>query len=89
MRGKHVVTYGLPFYAGLGLTEDRLSLAARAGAPSISIRLSLRLTCSIRDTAILRPTFRSPRSTCLELIEKMRQAGVRPYHQGGPLPTLG
>lgn len=29
LRGKHVVTYGSPFYAGWGLTEDRLPIARR------------------------------------------------------------
>lgn len=29
MRGKHVVTYGMPFYSGWGLTEDRQTSARR------------------------------------------------------------
>jgi len=29
MRGKRVVTYGLPFYAGWGLTDDRRSIDRR------------------------------------------------------------
>ncbi|KAG1078961.1 hypothetical protein G6F40_016499 [Rhizopus arrhizus] len=29
LRGKHVVVYGSPFYAGWGLTEDRQTVARR------------------------------------------------------------
>lgn len=29
LRGKHVVTYGLPFYAGWGLTEDKIAAQRR------------------------------------------------------------
>jgi len=29
LRGKHVVTYGLPFYAGWGLTQDRCKVSRR------------------------------------------------------------
>jgi len=29
LRGRHVVTWGAPFYAGWGLTEDRMTIARR------------------------------------------------------------
>lgn len=35
MAGKRVVCFGMPFYAGWGLTDDRLSLARRAARPSL------------------------------------------------------
>src|SRR3546814_2089924 len=31
LRGKHVVTYGQPFYAGWGLTEDKLKTGLATG----------------------------------------------------------
>lgn len=39
MRGRHVVTYGMPFYSGWGLTEDRDMAAATAARRSRRVDL--------------------------------------------------
>lgn len=54
MRGKRVVTYGCPFYAGWGLTEDRYPLARRTRKRSLD-----ELTAA---TLILYPTYVSNRT---------------------------
>lgn len=58
LRGKSVVTYGQPFYAGWGLTEDRdLAEAVRARRDR---RLSLDML--VAGALILYPTYVHPRS---------------------------
>lgn len=49
LRGRKVVTHGLPFYAGWGLTEDRLSTPRRTR--------SLTLDALVAATLILYPTY--------------------------------
>ena len=52
MRGKKVMTYGGPFYAGWGLTEDRLSFERRTR--------SLSLDALVAGTLILYPRYIHP-----------------------------
>jgi capsular polysaccharide export protein len=54
LRGKQVVTYGLPFYAGWGLTKDLLSTVRRCR--------KLSLEQLIAGTLILYPTYVDPES---------------------------
>ena len=54
LRGRKVVTYGLPFYAGLGLTEDRLAWPRP--------RRRLTLDALVAATLILYPRYMDPRT---------------------------
>lgn len=54
MRGRKVVTYGMPFYAGWGLTEDRLTCPRR--------KRILTLDMLVAATLILYPTYVDPKS---------------------------
>ena len=54
LRGKKVVTYGMPFYAGWGLTEDRLECKRRVATHSL---LSL-----VAITLLYYPTYIDPLS---------------------------
>ncbi|OEF51342.1 hypothetical protein A1OW_09850 [Enterovibrio norvegicus] len=58
LRGKRVVTYGLPFYAGWGLTVDKLSCSRR----SRKVTIEELVACSL----ILYPTYLNP-TTGLEI----------------------
>ncbi|AUL48316.1 protein involved in capsular polysaccharide export [Bordetella trematum] len=49
LRGKHVVTYGLPFYAGWGLTEDKIAAQRRTR--------TLTLDELVAGTLLLYPTY--------------------------------
>lgn len=72
LRGKRVTTYGMPFYAGWGLTTDHQT------CPRRTRRLSL--DALIAGTLILYPTYVEPRShqlcnaeTAVTLLEQYRQ----------------
>ncbi len=54
LRGKQVACYGLPFYAGWGLTEDRLQCPRRGR--------KLSLEQLVAATLILYPTYVDPKS---------------------------
>ena len=54
LRGVEVVTYGMPFYAGWGLTRDRLSCERR--------RRKLTLDELVAGALILYPVYVDPRS---------------------------
>ncbi len=71
LRGKEVATYGMPFYAGWGLTDDRLRCARRTR------RLSL--DALVAATLLLYPTYVDPHSgqlchaeTAVSLLEQQR-----------------
>ncbi|GGO79527.1 hypothetical protein GCM10011348_14020 [Marinobacterium nitratireducens] len=76
LRGLKVVTYGLPFYAGWGLTEDRLHCARRARVRSLDELVAA--------TLILYPVYVDPESgdpvnaeTAVELLVRAREKGYR------------
>ncbi|MFV8781651.1 capsular polysaccharide biosynthesis protein [Microbulbifer sp. SA54] len=74
LRGVKVVTYGLPFYAGWRLTEDRLLAGGKAGAPEALQVLASVSRCKkargralsldelVAATLILYPTYVDPTS---------------------------
>ncbi|QHQ40882.1 capsular polysaccharide biosynthesis protein [Microbulbifer hydrolyticus] len=74
LRGLKVVTYGLPFYAGWGLSEDRLLSGGADGAPEALGELSAVRRCQrargrkrtldelVAATLILYPTYVDPKS---------------------------
>jgi capsular polysaccharide export protein len=73
LRGRRVTTYGLPFYAGLGLTTDRL----RWPRPRVAASLS----ALVAATFLLYPRYRDPihdlpvtAFDVLELLDGMRTA---------------
>lgn len=81
LRGVSVHTYGMPFYAGWGLTQDRLACSRRQ-------RL-LSLDALVAGTLILYPTYVTPREkqlcnaeTALRLLEQQRA-----MHRGLSLAT--
>lgn len=72
LRGRRVATYGLPFYAGWGLTDDRLR------CPRRTRRLSL--DALVAATLLLYPTYVDPESgqlchaeTAVSLLEQQRR----------------
>uniref|UniRef100_UPI003850F465 capsular polysaccharide biosynthesis protein n=1 Tax=Halomonas elongata TaxID=2746 RepID=UPI003850F465 len=77
LRGRRVVTYGMPFYAGWGLTEDRHACPRR--------RRSLELDALVAATLILYPLYVDPGSrrlcnaeTVVALLEQRRADHHRP-----------
>lgn len=74
LRGVKVVTYGLPFYAGWGLSEDRLLSGDDDGAPEALAELAAVRRCRkargrrhtldelVAATLILYPTYVDPKS---------------------------
>lgn len=81
LRGVSVHTYGMPFYAGWGLTQDRLACSRRQ-------RL-LSLDALVAGTLILYPTYVTPKEkqlcnaeTALRLLEQQRA-----MHRGLSLAT--
>ncbi|WP_069383589.1 capsular polysaccharide biosynthesis protein [Halomonas caseinilytica] len=77
LRGRRVVTYGMPFYAGWGLTEDRHTCARR--------RRALDLDALVAATLILYPLYVDPGSrrlcnaeTVVALLEQRRAEHPRP-----------
>ena len=74
LRGVKVVTYGLPFYAGWGLSEDRLLSSGGEGAPAALAQLGAVRRCRrargrirtldelVAATLILYPTYVDPKS---------------------------
>ena len=82
MRSKAVTTYGLPFYAGLGLTTDRLAWPRP--------KRNVDLDTLIAATFLLYPRYRDPKTNLpvtafdvLELIERAKLAGARPFTHSG------
>ena len=81
LRGKPVTCYGQPFYAGWGLTDDRMPLARRTGRLTID-----ELTAG---TLILYPTyvsrttgrFTTPERALDELLEWRQQQNGLPLGQ--------
>jgi capsular polysaccharide export protein len=77
LRGKKVVTYGQPFYAGWGLTHDM-----EAGAPAFARRLR-RLTMDelVAGTLLRYPLYwdwsEMKRTTCESVLESITQARSR------------
>jgi capsular polysaccharide export protein len=76
LRGLKVVTYGMPFYAGWGLTEDRLVCPRRSR--------ELSLNELVAATLILYPVYVDPLSgdhinieTAIALLARQRVAGRR------------
>ncbi len=82
LRGRRVVAYGHPFYAGWGLTEDRVPLPRR--------QRRLALDELVAGVLILYPTyvsrtsgrFTTPERALEELLEWRQQAG-RDFRSGG------
>ena len=77
LRGRRVVCYGLPFYAGWGLTQDFESLPRR--------RRRLTVDQLVAGTLIVYPTYVSPRTGCyihaeqaLDELLAWREAAGRP-----------
>lgn len=77
LRGRRVVTYGMPFYAGWGLTEDRHACPRR--------RRRLDLDALVAATLILYPLYVDPGSrrlcnaeTAVALLEQRRAEHHRP-----------
>ncbi len=71
LRGKRVATYGLPFYAGWGLTQDHMSCERRTRR--------LTLDALVAATLLLYPTYVDPQSgqlcsaeTAVTLLEQQR-----------------
>jgi len=90
LRGKRVVTYGQPFYAGWGLTEDRYPVGRRTRKRSLD-----ELTAA---TLILYPTYVSARTHCFTTAEgaldelllwKSRGVSVMPAWRKAMRPLLG
>jgi len=90
LRGKRVVTYGQPFYAGWGLTEDRYPVGRRTRQRSLD-----ELTAA---TLILYPTYVSARTHCFTTAEgaleelllwKSRGVSVMPAWRKAMRPLLG
>ena len=86
LRGRHVVTYGLPFYAGLGLTTDRLAW------PRPRPRCSLDML--VAAALLLYPRYRDQRTglpitafDAIEILEGLRTAGRR--QALSPQPRVG
>mgnify|MGYP000748232824 CR=1 FL=1 len=74
LRGSQVVTYGLPFYAGWGLTQDQVACPRRTATRSLDELVAA--------TLIRYAVYRDPRSrqicnaeTAMELIAQQRAAG--------------
>ncbi|GHB11328.1 capsular polysaccharide biosynthesis protein [Salinicola rhizosphaerae] len=77
MRGVEVHTYGLPFYAGWGLTHDRLTCDRR--------RRKLTVEALIAGTLLSYPTYVDPTTgefcnaeTAIELVSQQRQSDKGP-----------
>jgi len=90
LRGKRVVTYGQPFYAGWGLTDDRFPLSRRTRKRSLD-----ELTAAV---LILYPTYvsrRTHRFTTVEgaldelLLWRSRGVSVMPKWRKALRPLLG
>ncbi|WP_416137619.1 capsular polysaccharide biosynthesis protein [Halomonas sp. HK25] len=71
LRGKRVTTYGMPFYAGWGLTEDRMTCTRRTR--------HLSLDALVAATLLIYPTYVDPQSgqlcnaeTAVTLLEQQR-----------------
>lgn len=95
MRGRPVVCYGAAFYAGWGLTEDRLqaaSVQARAGIARRSAnRLSLDSLVGIaagRYPIYLDPV-RQQRSTAVETLQRMADWRDRWFERRGRVLGIG
>ncbi|MEW5839007.1 MAG: capsular polysaccharide biosynthesis protein [Pseudomonadota bacterium] len=79
LRGKQVVTYGRPFYAGWGLTQDRESMSRRARA--------LSLDALVAGALLLYPRYFDPGTggfvECETVIERLvQQRANRPSVRG-------
>jgi capsular polysaccharide export protein len=74
LRGKRVVTYGLPFYSGWGLTEDRL-LSSRRGR-------NLNLDELVAGALILYPTYIDPVSRQVCTAEHVLRYLTRNHSEG-------
>jgi capsular polysaccharide export protein len=82
LRGKKVVCYGLPFYAGWGLTEDRLKCERRTR--------KLKLEALVAGALIQYPTYADPKTghlidveTAVELLAQQKKKGAKglPLHK--------
>lgn len=80
LRGKRVTTYGSPFYAGWGLTDDRASIARR--------HRRLLLDELVAGALVLYPRYWDPRSASFVELEKVleRILEVRSASAGRPAP---
>ena len=74
LRGRRVRTYGCPFYAGWGLTEDMVPMPRRAR------RLSL--DALVAGALILYPTYIDRRTRCFTEPERVLQALAQWRHAG-------
>lgn len=87
LRGRHVCTYGLPFYAGWGLTTDAMHCPRR--------QRSLSLNALVAGTLLLYPNYVDPRSrqlcnaeTVVSLLEQARLQQFKPQRSGAQKHTL-
>lgn len=81
LRGKKVVTYGMPFYAGWGLTEDRHALPATMGRRGRVLELDELVAAAL----ILYPLYSDPASpglispeAAVTVLEKARTGAPSP-----------
>lgn len=79
LQGKKVVTYGLPFYAGWGLTDDKINCKRR--------KRKLKLLELVAGSLILYPRYIDPNNLeyCLPelLIDRISERGYRLKHNLG------
>ena len=69
LRGKPVVTYGAPFYAGWGLTEDRAENRAEVSAAWARRTRRLTLDALVAGTLLAYPYYWDPASECADSCE--------------------
>ncbi|WP_062226308.1 capsular polysaccharide biosynthesis protein [Aureimonas frigidaquae] len=70
IRGKRVVCYGLPFYAGWGLTQDRMATPRRQVARSLDVILYCALVRYAAYTVVT-PSGLRMRSNVAELLDRL------------------
>ncbi len=75
MRGKRVVTWGAPFYAGWGLTEDRMAVERRTRRRTLDELVYLALIAYPRYLDIDSGEFVSA-ETMVRIIDRQREAGA-------------
>jgi capsular polysaccharide export protein len=75
LRERRVVTYGLPFYAGWGLTEDRHTIARRTRRRSVDELVACALIRYPRYRSARSGAFATPEHILSELERARREAG--------------
>ncbi len=81
LRKKQVITYGLPFYAGWGLTEDRHTSERRTRVLELNQLIAGTLILYPRYLNIATKAFTTPESTITQLkasLDKSQEIHIRP-----------